>query len=109
DSEVAELRELMQQRRRGRDRIGAEEHRPVGQLRARREPERERLAAANAAVFAGRECGLAGLQMRDGGRKLRGLAVGMTGAERGQVRLAYRVVLCEAFLDPGLDRAEISV
>ncbi len=37
----------------GRDRIAAEEHRQPGQLRARDEPERDRLGAGDGAVEAG--------------------------------------------------------
>src|SRR5205814_10421147 len=53
DAEVTVARELMEQRRGRRDRVGAEDDLAIRELAGGREAECERLAAAHAAILAG--------------------------------------------------------
>ena len=86
NAEVLVPRELLEDRRRGRDRVRAEEERQAAQLRRRDQPVGERLVAGDVAVRAGRERRRLHL-VRDG-ESLGRLAERVAGLERLHVRLA---------------------
>ena len=109
DAQVAVARELMQQRRRGRDRIGAEDDLAISELAGGRKPERERLAAAHAAILARRELCDSGADVRHGRGELCGLTVGVPRAQRREVRVADRGVLRELLADPIRDRRDLTI
>src|SRR3546814_8522383 len=76
----------MEDRRRRRDRIAAEEHRQFRKLRARDEPERDALGAGQRAIEARRRWRRIDMMLLERTREFGGLAIGVTRVERRDVR-----------------------
>ena len=104
DAEFLEPREVMQDRRCGRDRIAAEEQRQLGQLPARDEAERDGLGTCNRAIQAriGRHRRQVHLLQRAG--KLRRLSIGMACVERGNIGGGNVGCLGELLVQPVVQR-----
>ena len=104
DAEFLQPRKVVQDRGCGRDGIAAEEHRQFRKLRARNQPQRNRLRPGDRAI----QPRLAGdgrdiVAARRAGQ-FRRLAIGVTGVERGDVGLGNFRLLSELVLQPGMDR-----
>ena len=97
-AELLQLRELVEDVGRGRDRVRRVEQRQLRLLRGGDEPVRQRDVPGDVPVGAGRE--LRGLHLVRVVEQLGGLAEVHTGAERGEVRFEHLRAVPEATLDP---------
>ena len=109
DVELAVLGQRVQQRRGRRDRVGAEEHRQVGQLRAGDQAERQRLGAGDGAVEAGCRLHRIDVEPVQAVADFGGLAEGMTSIERRDVGVRQHRVLGELGLQPVNQRGAVAV
>ena len=82
---------------------------PIRELRRGGKAERERLAAAHAAIFARRELRDPGADVRHGRGELRGLTVGVARAQRGEVRVADVGSFAKLLADPVRDRRDLAI
>ena len=109
DAELLELGKVVEDRRGWRDRIAAEEHRQVGQLRPRDQAQADRLGAGDGAVEPGRGRHGIEVQLLQRPGQLGRLAIGMTGVERGDVGIGQHRVLAELVLQPFDQRGTVTV
>ena len=109
DAVFLEARQEVQDRRCGRDRIAAEEHRYVRKLDARDQAHRDRLGASHRTVQA--RCGRcdADVMLLHRTRQLGGFAIGVACVQRGNVRLGEHRSFGELGLEPVDDRRAIPI
>ena len=109
DAELLEPREVVQDRRSRGDRIAAEEQVQPGQLRACNEAVADRLGTRDGAVQARLAGGGREMILLERPRKLRRLAIGVAGIERGDIGLGQHRCLGEFALEPVDQRLPVTV
>ncbi|MCY1171163.1 hypothetical protein D9M73_112660 [compost metagenome] len=109
DAIFLQARQEMQDRRGGRYRIAAEEHRHVRQLHACHQPERDRLGTGDGAVQARLCRSDADVVLLHRSGQLGGLAISVPGVQRGDIGLGQHRGLGEFRLKPVDDRLPVAV